>query len=84
MAPVGQRDAPVGLHDDLSFDELSSKYNFQRTSDWAGLFVRLLVDELNAVERPSTVLDIGCGSGIGGSLERLGIVREAAGELWGV
>jgi SAM-dependent methyltransferase len=74
----------VGLHDDFSFEELSFSYNFQRTSDWAGLFVRLLVDELAAIEPPTAAVDIGCGCGIGGSLERLRAVREAAGELWGI
>ena len=74
----------VGLHDDFSFDELSSAYNFQQTSDWAGLFVRLLVDELTAIEPPTAAVDIGCGCGIGGSVDRLHAVRVAATELWGV
>ena len=76
--------AAGGLHDHFSFEELSSSYNFQRTSDWVGLFVRLLVDELRAIEPPTAAVDIGCGGGIGGSQERLRAVRTAADELWGI
>jgi len=74
----------VGPNDNLSFEELSSSYNFRQTFDWVGLFVRLLVDEMNAMDHPITVVDIGCGCGIGGSLEHLRTVPEAADELWGV
>jgi SAM-dependent methyltransferase len=71
-------------HDELSFEELASSYNFRRTDDWIGIFVRLVVDELNALAPPATVVDIGSGHGIAGSAERVRAVRNAAGELWGV
>lgn len=77
-------DARSGAEDDLSFENLSSAYNFQRVSDWPGLFVSLLADEINAAEEPTTVVDIGCGNGIGGSIDRLQTVRAAASGLWGI
>lgn len=81
---LAKRDAPAGEHDNFSFEELASVYNFRRTSDWPGLFVRLVADEIKAVGEPTTVVDIGCGNGIGGSIDRLQSVRAAAGQLWGI
>jgi SAM-dependent methyltransferase len=71
-------------HQALSFDDLSASYNFRKTTDWVELFVRLVVDELRALDGPTAVVDIGCGSGIGGDLDRLRPIREAADTLWGV
>lgn len=71
-------------HQGFSFERLARSYNFRRTSDWPGLFVRLVVDELARLPGGPAVVDIGSGSGIGGDLERLHAIRAAAGELWGV
>jgi SAM-dependent methyltransferase len=71
-------------HEALPFEDLAASYNFRKTADWAGLFVRLVVDELHAIGGPATVMDIGSGAGIGGDLDRLQKIRAAAGTLWGV
>lgn len=71
-------------HQALPFDELAASYNFRKTSDWVALFIRLVVDEVRGLGRPATVVDIGCGSGIGGDLDRLRPIRAAAQTLWGV
>lgn len=71
-------------HQALPFDELAASYNFQKTSDWVELFVRLIVEELHALGRPASAVDIGCGGGIGGDLDRLRPIRAAADSLWGV
>jgi SAM-dependent methyltransferase len=71
-------------HEAFPFELLAASYNFRKTTDWPGLFVRLVVDELHALGRPATAIDIGCGSGIGGDLDRLYAIRAAAHELWGV
>ena len=55
---------PVAPHDALSFDELSKSYNFRNISDRKRTFARLLVDELKMLS-DATVLDIGCGRGLG-------------------
>jgi SAM-dependent methyltransferase len=77
-------DARYSAHDDYSFEQLSAAYNFQRTSDWPSLFVRLVADDIEAAAAPTTAIDIGCGNGIGGSLERLEPIRAAADSLWGI
>ena len=55
---------PNQPHDSLTFDELQNVYSFRKTSDRRQLFTKLVIDELKNRQQP-TVLDIGCGSGIG-------------------
>ncbi len=76
--------APAAPHDDLSFDELSRRYNFRQTSDWVKLFVRLLIKECRLIGRPLTALDIGCGYGIGRSIDLLRAAKAEIDELWGL
>lgn len=76
--------APTAPFDDHSFDQLKTTYNFQQTSDWVRLFVRLLIKECKSLPKPSRVLDIGCGVGIARSPDMLKAVRQHIDELWGL
>ena len=40
---VDQLIKPVAEHDDLTFEELSKRYNFQKVSDRVRMFTRLLI-----------------------------------------
>lgn len=75
---------PLAPHDAMSFDEMKPHYNFRRTSDWVKQFVRLLIKECRSLPRPSRVLDIGCGVGIGRSIDLLKAVRCEVDEFWGL
>lgn len=71
-------------HDRLSFEELAAAYNFRKTSNWQGVFTRLLIDEARRRERPVRVLDIGCGKGIARRPEYTAEVRKVVDEFWGI
>jgi SAM-dependent methyltransferase len=79
---------PQAPHDDLSFEELSSRYNFALTSDRRRVLVRLLIKESQKRPRPVRALDIGCGTGIseqeGENVKYLRGVRDHVDELWGI
>lgn len=70
--------------DTMSFEELARGYNFQTTSDWIRLFVRLLLDQCSGLPEGGKVLDIGCGKGIARHPEWTLLVTERVGELHGV
>jgi 2-polyprenyl-3-methyl-5-hydroxy-6-metoxy-1,4-benzoquinol methylase len=77
--------APVEPHDAFTFEELSRSYNFRRTSDRRRIFSRIVVERAQAVAGPDArVLDIGCGRGIGRSMEFLKAIRSSVGEMWGL
>jgi 2-polyprenyl-3-methyl-5-hydroxy-6-metoxy-1,4-benzoquinol methylase len=79
--------APAAAHDDLSFSELASRYNFRNVSSRDRLFVRLLLKELAGRDKPIHVLDIGCGTGISTGENNTLLLRAVADqtdELWGV
>ena len=77
--------APVAPNDALSFDELSRAYNFRATSDRRRIFARVVIERALATGgETSRVLDIGCGAGIGRSMDYLRSVRSRVGELWGI
>ena len=80
--------APRAPHDALDFFQLSQRYNFRKTSDRRGVFVRLIRNEIARCARPVRVLDIGCGTGIGDEVAPgalyLSAIQEACQELWGV
>ena len=74
-------------HDRLSFDELKTAYNFQKTSSWERTFVRLLAAEGERIrERTGHVraLDVGCGVGIARRPHWTAAVRPYFDELVGV
>lgn len=55
--------APIMPNDQMSFDELSSAYNFRNVSERRRVFANLIVADLKQRQNP-TVLDIGCGAGM--------------------
>ena len=48
----------------MSFNELRQSHNFRNSSDRKRPFTRVLIDELKRLSN-ATVLDIGCGHGLG-------------------
>ncbi len=76
--------APAAPHDDFTFDQLKGQYNYRQTSDWVRLFVRVLVKEVRALPRPRQVLNIGCGHGIGRSIQLSQAVHRECDEVWGL
>ena len=77
---------PDQPHDSLTFDELQNVYSFRKTSDRRQLFTKLVIDELKNRQQP-TVLDIGCGSGMGVGPKKQGFVqriKEHSGHLVGL
>lgn len=78
---------PRAPHDDLSFEELSRRYNFERTShDWR-VFTRLAIKECQKRGGRAggvATLDVGCGHGIGLRQEYQWALREVVADYWGV
>ncbi|MFI4897046.1 MAG: class I SAM-dependent methyltransferase [Phycisphaerales bacterium JB059] len=79
---------PRRPHDDLSFDELSERYNFNKTTDRRGVFARLVIKEIERVRArtggPVRVLDVGCGRGIGRERGYTEAMGAHADEFWGI
>jgi SAM-dependent methyltransferase len=79
---------PEFPHDDLTFEELGARYNYDLTSDRRRILVRLLIKECGKRQHPIRALDIGCGTGIseeeGVNAEYLRAFRAHVDELWGV
>lgn len=74
-------------HDEYSFEQLRSAYNFQQTTCWQRTFLRLLAaeaDSLRAETGSVRALDIGCGNGIGRRPHWTAAVRPHFDELWGI
>lgn len=78
---------PRAPHDDLSFEELAGRYNFEQTSqDWR-VFTRLAMKECQkrgGREGGVAVLDVGCGHGIGLRQEYQWAIRELVADYWGL
>lgn len=78
---------PRAPHDDLSFEELGERYNFEKTSqDWR-VFTRLVMKECQkrgGREGGVAVLDVGCGHGIGLRQEYQWAIREFVSDYWGL
>ena len=85
-APASYLDliAPQRPHDDLSFEELATRYNFRLTSDRRRVFARLVIKECQRCTAPVRVLDVGCGRGIGRQPEYQWAIRQHADEFWGL
>lgn len=81
---IEQMLAPAAPHDDFAFDQLKGQYNYRQTSDWVRLFVRIMVKEVRALPRPSKILNIGCGHGIGRSTKLAEAVYRECDEVWGL
>lgn len=75
---------PVAPHDDLTFEELASRYNFQLNSDRRRVFARLIIKECEKRAKPVRVLDIGCGRGIGRIRAYQEAIRPHVDEFWGI
>jgi len=79
---------PVTPDDDLSFEQLAARYNYNTTSDRRRVLVRLIHKEIARRRRSVTVLDVGCGTGIseepGVGVEYLRAVRQQVDCLWGI
>jgi 2-polyprenyl-3-methyl-5-hydroxy-6-metoxy-1,4-benzoquinol methylase len=78
---------PRAPHDDLTFAELSERYNFRNVSSRDRLFVRLLLKEIQGRDKPVHALDIGCGTGISTGPQNTTLLRALANEvdeLWGI
>lgn len=71
-------------HDELSFEELSRRYNFRLTSNNRVTMARLVIDECRGRTPPVRALDIGCGRGIGRQVRYTRAIAGAADELWGI
>lgn len=73
-------------HDRLTFEELQSVYSFGKTSDRRELFSKLVLDELAKKISP-TVLEIGCGSGMGVgkyAVDYQNRIANKANQFWGI
>lgn len=74
-------------HDQLTFDQLKSSYSFGKTSDRRNLFTNMLIEQIRQSGPNPTVLDIGCGNGMGVGEHKFDFVRRVkqhAGQLWGI
>ncbi len=79
--------APRYENDDLTFEELSARYNFRNTSDRRVVFSRLLIRECQRLRRegkPLRVVDIGCGRGMGMNEGYVAALKPWIDELWGI
>ena len=56
---------PQKPHDDLCFEELAQRYNYQLTSDNRRVFARVVIKQCQQAKSPVRALDVGCGRGIG-------------------
>lgn len=76
---------PLAPTDSSSFESLAECYNFgAATRPRTRLLVDLVLAELGKRGAPRTVLDIGCGRGIGRRPRLTWEVRAAANEMWGI
>ena len=64
--------------------DLSESYNFANAPDRERVLADFLVRELERIPAPRTVLDIGCGTGIGRDAGVLQDIRDHTERLWGV
>lgn len=65
------------------FTEHEEKYNLNHTSERREFFTKLVIDKARQYNRP-TVLDIGCGDGIGRTGEFLQQIKAVSGKFMGI
>ena len=75
---------PDRPQDDLSFEQLAERYNFRNSPDRRVVFTRLILQECRRRPSPVRVLDVGCGRGIGRSVDCQWAIRQCVDELWGI
>ncbi|NBC18370.1 MAG: methyltransferase domain-containing protein [Bacteroidetes bacterium] len=78
---------PQQPHDDWPIDRLAGAYSFDQTSKRERVFCNMVLGELRRHPRPVTLLDIGCGSGMGETPFRYDYVRalsRAADRMLGI
>lgn len=75
---------PRETNDDLSLEELATRYNFRQTSQHARVFTRLVMKECQRATRPVRALDIGCGQGIARHVAYQWAIREHVDDFWGL
>lgn len=71
-------------HDILPFEQLSQEYNFLNISNYARVLTNLLLGEMARYQSPPKILDIGCGNGIGRSVDLQREIKARASEFWGL
>ncbi len=79
--------APHSENDDLSFEQLAKTYSYDLISARRRIFVRLVLKEIAKRADPVSVLDIGCGGGMGmdaGRDEYVRAIAREAGTMYGV
>jgi SAM-dependent methyltransferase len=77
--------APRAPHDGLSFEELTRSYSFLKISAYARVLTNLLRDEIGRrTAAPVWVLDVGCGRGLGRSVDYQWAIRQRADQFWGI
>ena len=67
-----------------SWEEYAASYNLRTMPGLSALFTRFLIEECQKRDGNVVALDVGCGHGIGGKLERSRQVRAHVKELWGI
>jgi SAM-dependent methyltransferase len=72
--------APQKPHDALPIEQLARTYSFDQTSKRERVFCNMVLAEMRRHDRPVTLLDIGCGSGMGETREKYDYVRALAAE----
>ena len=82
--PDGREVEPQQPHDDLCFEELARRYNYQLTSDNRRVFARLVIKQCQKLQSPVRALDVGCGRGIGRRPEYQWAIRSHVDEFWGL
>lgn len=75
---------PESTNQPLSFDQFEQGYNYADQFRYNQPFFRILKDEVARRQGPVTLLDIGCGTGIGRNVEMQRELRKLAGTYWGV
>ena len=67
-----------------SWEEYATSYNLRTMPGLSALFTRFLIEECRKRDGDVVALDVGCGHGIGGKLERSRQARAHMKELWGI
>lgn len=75
---------PEHTSEPLRFDDFERGYNYDRQYTYNRPFYRIVKTLIQDRNQPATVLDIGCGTGIGRNKDMQRELRKAASVYWGV